>query len=158
MSVANRCCSREGAAVKVQSFDFPEHLLYDIDNQIWYEARGDIVRAGFTPLAISLAGDVLVFTPKRIGKDFETDKSFATIECGKWIGAARAAFPGIVVAHNEALIRRPELLNEDAFGSAWMIEATPSETGWQSRLVTGPDVGPAFDRWLAAEAYRERGS
>jgi hypothetical protein len=47
------------------------------------------VRAGFTPWAASLMGDVLVFTPKRIGRDFEKDRSFATIEGGKWIGSAR---------------------------------------------------------------------
>ena len=43
-------------------------------------------------ISIMLAGEVLVFTPKRVGKDFEAQKSFATIECGKWVGAARAAF------------------------------------------------------------------
>ena len=79
------------------------------------------IRAGFTPIAIALAGDVLVFTPKRVGKDFEAQRSFATIECGKWVGAARAAFNGVVVAANAELERRPKLLNEDAFGVGWML-------------------------------------
>ena len=79
----------------VEGQDYPEHLYYDLDNQVWYEALDDgTVRAGFTPLAIALAGDVLVFTPKRVGRDFEAQRSFATIECGKWVGAARAAFDG----------------------------------------------------------------
>ena len=103
----------------VQGKEYPEHLYYDLDNQIWYEPLADgTIRAGFTPLAIELAGDVLVFTPKRIGRDFEAQRSFATIECGKWVGAARAAFDGVVVAANEELERRPKLLNEDAFGRA----------------------------------------
>ncbi len=143
--------------VKIQEFEFPEHLFYDVENQLWYEALPDgTVRAGFTPLAMSLAGDVLVFTPKRIGKDFEKNKSFATFECGKWIGSARAAFGGTVVAHNEALIGRPELLNEDAFGRAWMLIVKPFETGWQSDLVTSDAIKPAFDAWLAAESYKDR--
>ena len=52
----------------VQGHQFPDHLYYDLANQIWYEPleNGDI-RAGFTPLAIELAGEVLVFTPKRVG-------------------------------------------------------------------------------------------
>ena len=74
----------------VEGKDYPEHLYYDLDNQLWYEALDDgTVRAGFTPLAIELAGDVLVFTPKRVGKDFEAQRSFATIECGKWVGGGR---------------------------------------------------------------------
>ena len=39
-------------------------------------------------------GDVLVFTPKRSGSDFEKERSFAMVEGGKWVGAARAAFDG----------------------------------------------------------------
>jgi glycine cleavage system H protein len=143
--------------IAIQGHEFPEHLFYDVENQIWYEALADgTVRSGFTPLAISLAGDVLVFTPKRLGRDFEKNKSFATIECGKWIGAARAAFDGIVIAHNEELIRKPELLNQDTFGQGWMLIVRPAGADWRDGLVTGDAVAPAFDAWLDAEAYKDR--
>lgn len=141
----------------VHGTEFPEHLYYDLDNQIWYEPLPNgTVRAGFTPLAIELAGEVLVFTPKRIGRDFERTKSFATIECGKWVGAARAAFAGIVVAANEALERRPKLLNEDAFGAGWMLIVATEDALWCDRLITGPGIGHAFEDWLAAETYKGR--
>ena len=141
----------------VQGTEFPEHLSYDLDNQIWYEPLPDgTVRAGFTPLAIELAGDVLVFTPKRIGRPFAAQKSFATIECGKWVGAARAAFAGVVVAANEELERRPRLLNEDAFGKGWMLVVRPDDERWADHLVTGPAIGSAFHDWIAAEAYKGR--
>jgi glycine cleavage system H protein len=141
----------------IQGKEYPEHLYYDVENQVWYEPLSDgTVRAGFTPIAMELAGDVLVFTPKRVGKDFETNRSFATIECGKWVGAARAAFDGVVVAGNEELERRPRLLNEDAFGTGWMLLVRPFSADWRDRLVTGPAVAPAFATWLASEAYRGR--
>lgn len=136
---------------------FPEQLFYDLDNQVWYEPLADgTIRAGFTPVAMELAGDVLVFTPKRIGRDFDKGRSFATIECGKWIGSARAAFDGIVVAHNEALVRRPALLNEDAFGAGWMLVVSAATAGWRDGLVTGAAVAPAFKAWLDASAYKDR--
>src|SRR5882724_11372659 len=139
----------------VQGKEFPEHLYYDLDNQIWYEGLDDgTIRAGFTPLAIELAGDVLVFTPKRVGKDFEAQRSFATIECGKWVGAARAAFDGTVLAANEQLELRPKLLNEDAFGAGWMVIVRAADGDWRSRLVTGAEIGTAFAAWIAAEAYK----
>jgi glycine cleavage system H protein len=141
----------------VEGKEYPEHLYYDLDNQIWYETLDDgTVRAGFTPLAIELAGEVLVFTPKRVGKDFEAQRSFATIECGKWVGAARAAFAGVVVAANAELERRPKLLNENALGSGWMLIVRPADADWHGRLVTGTAIGPAFAAWLDAEAYKDR--
>lgn len=141
----------------VQGTEFPEHLYYDLDNQVWYEPLPDgTIRAGFTPLAIELAGEVLVFTPKRIGRDFDREKSFATIECGKWVGAARAAFAGVVVGANEELERRPKLLNDDAFGAGWMLTVRTEDASWRDRLITGPNIGRAFEDWLAAETYKGR--
>jgi glycine cleavage system H lipoate-binding protein len=64
--------------VNLQDSEFPDHLFYDFDSQIWYEPLGDgTVRTGFTLWAANLMGDVLVFTPKRIGRDFERGRSFA---------------------------------------------------------------------------------
>jgi len=141
----------------VDGKDYPEHLYYDLENQIWYEPLADgTVRAGFTPLAIELAGEVLVFTPKRIGRSFEAQRSFAIIECGKWVGAAHAAFDGLVVAANEELERRPALLNEDAFGRGWMLIVRPAADSWRDQLTTGAAVGPAFAAWIAAEGYKSR--
>ena len=141
----------------VQGKDYPEHLYYDLDNQIWYDPLDDgTIRVGFTPIAIELAGDVLVFTPKRIDREFEAQRSFAIIECGKWVGAARAAFNGTVVAANEDLERQPKLLNEDAFGAGWMLIVRTADTTWRARLITGAAVGPAFVAWTASEAHKGR--
>jgi glycine cleavage system H protein len=141
----------------VQGKEYPEHLYYDLDNQIWYEPLADgTIRAGFTPIALELAGEVLVFTPKRIGRDFEAQRSFATIECGKWVGAARAAFDGVVVAANDELERRPRLLNDDAFGAGWMLVVRAARADWRDRLTTGPALAPAFASWIAAETYKDR--
>ena len=141
--------------VKVRDNDFPDHLLYDVDNQIWYEPLADgTVRVGFTTWATSLMGDVLVFTPKRIGRDFEKGRSFAVVEAGKWIGSARAAFDGVVISHNELLERNPRLLNQDAYGQGWMVTVRPAGEDWQAGLVTGAAIGPTVEAWFASEAYK----
>lgn len=137
----------------------PPHLFYDLDNQLWYEPIGDgTIRTGFTPFAASLMGDVLVFTPKRLGRTFERGRSLATVEGGKWIGSARAAFTGTVVAQNEALMQKPELLMTDAFGRGWMLVVRPDDDGWAGGLVTGKAATPAFEAWLATGVYRARES
>jgi glycine cleavage system H protein len=101
-------------------------------------------------------GDVLVFTPKRIGRDFEKGRSFAVVEGGKWVGSARAAFDGIVIAHNKLLERRPELLNQDAFGEGWMLIVRPAGDDWRDGLVTGSAIAPAFEAWFASGVYKDR--
>ncbi|HMK68172.1 MAG TPA: hypothetical protein VK433_06470, partial [Stellaceae bacterium] len=86
---------------RVRGCEFPERLFYDVPNQIWYAALSDgTCRVGWTSIAVALAGKILVFTPKRVGLDFEKNRSFATVEGGKWVGAAKAGFEGKVVAHN----------------------------------------------------------
>jgi glycine cleavage system H protein len=142
---------------RVQNNEFPDHLFYDMDNQIWYESLDDgNVRAGFTTWAASLMGDVLVFTPKRIGRDFQKGRSFALVEGGKWVGSARAAFDGRVVAHNERLEREPELLNHEAFGEGWMLVVRPADGNWRDGLVTGAAIVPAFEAWMAREVHKPR--
>lgn len=143
--------------VTIQDDDFPDHLYYDIENQIWYEPLADgTIRVGFTTWATKLMGDVLVITPKRIGRDFEKNRSFAVLEGGKWVGAACAAFDGTAIAHNEALERSPELLNEDPFGRGWLLIVRPARENWREGLVTGDAIVPAFDAWFATGAYKER--
>lgn len=143
--------------VEAKDSEFPQHLLYDVDNQIWYEPLADgTVRAGFTAWAANLMGDVLVFTPKRIGRAFEKGRSFALVEGGKWVGSARAAFDGVVVAHNELLERTPELLNQDAYGQGWMLIVQPAHASWRDGLVAGTAMASAFAAWLASGAYKDR--
>ncbi|MCW5693285.1 MAG: hypothetical protein KIT48_13060 [Pseudolabrys sp.] len=141
----------------VEGYEFPDDRLYDIENQVWYAPLADgTLRTGFTAWSAALMGDVLVFTPKRIGHPFEKDRWFAMVEGGKWIGAARAGFEGVVVAQNETLIDKPELLNRDPFGEGWMLIVRPARDDWRDNLVTGADVGPAIAAWIATGSYKSR--
>jgi glycine cleavage system H protein len=138
----------------VRGCQFPDHLLYDVPNHIWYTPLQDgTVRAGMTPVAIVLAREVLVFTPKRVGRDVERGRSFATIESAKWVGAARAAFDGVVATVNEALIARPTLANSDPYGDGWMLTVRPANPDWREGLITGRAVGPAYETWMDGEGF-----
>lgn len=142
---------------RIHDHDFPEHLFYDVDNQIWCEPLPDgTLRTGFTFWAVALMGKTLVLTPKRLNHTFEKNRWFAMVEGGKWVGAARAAFDGMVLVQNEAMIKKPELLTTDPFGAAWMLIVRPASDGWRAGLVTGATVGPAIENWIAGGSYKER--
>ncbi len=59
-------------------------------------------------------------------------------------------------AANEILERRPQLLNEDAFGKGWMLIVRASDERWRDHLVTGVAVGPAFEAWIHSEDFKDR--
>jgi glycine cleavage system H protein len=61
-----------------------------------------------------------------------------------------------VLAHNELLVRKPELMNSDAYGDGWMLIVRPTHETWRDGLATGSEVAPAFQAWLASEAYKNR--
>lgn len=138
----------------VRGCAYPDHLYYDVINQVWYEALADgTVRAGMTPAALAMSGELLAFTPKRPGREVEKGKWFATIESGKWVGPARGAFDATVVAYNESLMEVPRLANRDPYGQGWMTLLRPNAADWRQALVTGAAIGPAMEAWMDAEKF-----
>src|SRR5262249_39742922 len=134
----------------VEGVEYPEDLFYDVENQLWYAPLPDgALRVGYMPWAATMMGEILVFTPKRLGRDFEKNRSFATVEGGKWTGAVCAAFDGVVVAANPLLERAPERIVDDPFGEGWMLVVRPARDDWREALVTGPAIGPTLEAWIA---------
>lgn len=138
----------------VRGCRFPDDLLYDVPNHVWYKPEENgVVRTGMTPVAVVLAREILVFTPKRVGMTFEKGRSFATIESAKWVGAVRAAFDGTVTSVNDALIARPMIANEDCYVDGWMMLVRPANKTWRDGLVTGEALGTAYEAWMEEEAF-----
>ena len=106
----------------VRGCKLPDELLYDVDNHTWYRDVGDgIVEMGMTTVATALAGQLVAFTPKKVGRSVQAGKSCATIESGKWVGPAKAAGDGEVVAVNDAMIADPKIANTDPYATGWLV-------------------------------------
>ncbi len=87
----------------VKGCNLPDDLLYDVENHIWFKELGDgTVRVGMTAVATAMAGKLVAYTPKGVGKDVKAGKSCATVESGKWVGPAKVAAAGSVVAINDS--------------------------------------------------------
>lgn len=138
----------------VRGCRFPDALHYDVPHHVWYDAAGDgLVRAGITPIGVALAREVLVFTPKRVGRSVEAGRAMATVESAKWIGSVRAAFAGTVAAVNEALMARAAAVNHDCYGEGWMVLVRPAAPDWRASLVTGAAVAPAYEGWMETNGF-----
>jgi glycine cleavage system H protein len=140
---------------KVRGCDLPDELLYDVQNHIWFREIGDgNVKVGMTAVATAMAGRLVAFTPKAVGKDVKSGKSCATVESGKWVGPAKVAAGGQVVEVNEALVATPSLANQDPYGAGWLLVLKPED--WpavKATLVPGSQVAAPYEAKMAADGF-----
>jgi glycine cleavage system H protein len=139
----------------VRGCQLPDELLYDVQNHIWFqELPGGNVKVGMTSVATAMAGRVVAYTPKAVGKDVKAGKSCATIESGKWVGPAKVAAGGTVVEVNDALMATPSLVNDDPYGNGWLLILKPES--WDTvkpGLVPGSQVAAPYEAKMQSDGF-----
>jgi glycine cleavage system H protein len=140
---------------EVRGCQLPDDLLYDVDNHIWFKELGDgTVRMGMTTVATAMAGQLVAFTPKKVGREVQAGKSCATVESGKWVGPAKSAAAGEIVAVNEDLVAKPTLANADPYGAGWLVILKPVD--WpavKGQLVSGTQVAAPYEAKMNADGF-----
>lgn len=138
----------------VRGCNLPDDLLYDVDNHIWITEEGDgNIKIGMTAVATALAGELVAFTPKKVGKAIKPGKSCAIVESGKWVGPAKSVAGGEIVAVNEALISQPSLANDDPY-SNWMVVLKPDDwDGVKGQLTPGSEVAGPYEAKMEADGF-----
>ena len=130
-------------------------MIHDVANHIWFQETGDgNVKVGMTAVATAMAGRLVAFTPKGVGKSVKPGKSCATVESGKWVGPAKVAAGGEVVAVNEALAANPSMANADPYGDGWLVILKPEE--WDAvkpTLFPGSAVAGPYEEKMAADGF-----
>lgn len=139
----------------VRGCHLPDDLLYDVDNHIWFRELDDgTVKLGMTTVATAMAGQLVAFTPKKVGREVQPGKSCATVESGKWVGPAKSAAGGEIAAINDELVAKPSLANEDPYGAGWLVVIKP--TDWavvKGALVAGTAVAGPYEAKMAADGF-----
>lgn len=139
----------------VKGCDIPEDLYYHLDGNVWARPRDDgVLVVGMTAYACSLAGQIVSFTPRKVGKTIKQDKSCGTVESGKWVGPIKAPVTGEIAALNEAAVTDPGLINRDPYGAGWVVEIIPAS--WETdkaALLTGAEALAAFAARMEADGF-----
>jgi glycine cleavage system H protein len=121
-------------------FEVPDDRRY-LESHEWITTDAP-TRVGITDFAQDELGDVVFVELPQEGDTVTAGDSFGVVESIKAVSDLYAPVSGEVVAINEELFDRPELVNEDPFGDGWMLE------------LDADDV--SFDDLLSAEEYREQ--
>lgn len=139
----------------VRGCNLPDDLYYNVENNVWARKEADgTITVGMTAYACSLAGEIVSYTPKKVGKEIEQNKSVSTVESGKWVGPVKAPVTGEVTATNEAVSAKPGTINADPYGAGWMVKMKPTNwDGESAALVTGAAVSSAFEAKMAADGF-----
>jgi glycine cleavage system H protein len=98
----------------------PPDLRYTKDHE-WIRVEGDVGSIGITDFAQDSLGDVVFVELPAVGARFTQGAIFGVVESNKSVSDLFAPVAGEVVAVNEQLVERPELVNQSPYEQGWMI-------------------------------------
>jgi glycine cleavage system H protein len=133
------------------SNEVPADLRFTKDHE-WVKSQvsGAELAVGITAFAVEQLGDItLVNLDVKVGDAVTTGKAFGTIESVKTLSDLYAPVSGKVVKVNADLASKPELVNEDCYGKAWMIAIAPTDP----KAVDGLMDSKSYGEYLKTAAH-----
>ncbi len=121
--------------------NFPSDLKYTKDHA-WVRREGHTATVGITDFAQRELSDIVYVEVETVGETLSQDTIFGTVEALKTVSDLFMPVSGEVIAFNEPLIRKPEVVNTDPYGEGWMIQIA----------MSAPEE---WDTLLTAEEYRQ---
>ena len=101
----------------------PENLLYTKEHE-WISEDGSTVKVGITDFAQSQLGDIIFLELPEVGDQIVAGESFGEIEAVKTVSELYAPINGTILEVNEDLEESPENINQDCYGSGWIIKVS----------------------------------
>jgi glycine cleavage system H protein len=133
--------------VKVENYEVPEGLYFSKDFS-WAKVEGDLVRMGITDYAQKSLREIVYTELPSVGTEVKQGEPYGTLESVKAVSDLVAAVSGTIQEVNEEAQSRPETLNEDPFGKAWLIVVKHSNL--QADLANLMDFNAAVE-WHKAQ-------
>jgi glycine cleavage system H protein len=100
---------------------YPQQYRYSKDHE-WILVEGENGRVGITDYAQKQLGDVVFLELPEVGRTLSAGEQFGTVESVKAVSELYSPVAGEVVKVNAELVGKPEAINKDPHGAAWMIE------------------------------------
>jgi glycine cleavage system H protein len=98
----------------------PGDLRYTKEHE-WVRVDGDEAVVGITQFAADQLGDVVFVELPAVGRALAQHATFGVVESVKAVSDLFAPLSGDVLATNDALSGKPELVNSDPYGNGWML-------------------------------------
>ena len=113
---------------------YPKELRYSKEHE-WAKVEGKRVRVGITKFAADRLSDVVYVELPKVGSQVKFMEAFGVVESVKAVSDLYAPISGTVVEINSALAEKPEVINTDPYGAAWMIVVEPRDHSELDQLL-----------------------
>ena len=116
---------------------YPEDLRYHPEHD-WARVDGEEATFGITWFAQDQLGELVFFDPPSVGDSVSANQSYAEIESVKAVSDVFAPLSGEILAVNDGLSDKPDLVNGDPYGDGWLVRVRLSDPSEVEKLL---DVG-----------------
>ena len=104
----------------------PTDLKYARTHE-WVRSLSDgTMEVGISDHAQHALGDLVFVEAPAVGRALQQGDACAVVESVKAASDIYAPITGTVVSVNEALVKAPELINQDPYGAGWIMRIRPS--------------------------------
>jgi glycine cleavage system H protein len=128
--------------VNVNGSEVHEGLYYTKEFE-WARVEGDKIRIGITDHAQKQLREIVYAELPSAGTTLAQNTPYGTVESVKAVSDLVAPISGEILEVNQEVQSKPELLNEDPYGKAWLLVVKPSNL--QDELVKLMDFNKSVE-------------
>lgn len=115
--------------------EFPADLKYTEEHE-WVRVEDGVGTIGITDFAQNELTDIVFVELPSVGDAISIGETFGTIEAIKAVSDLYSPVDGTVIEVNDELTDHPEWVNDDPYGSGWMVKIELSDPGQVEDLLT----------------------
>jgi glycine cleavage system H protein len=130
------------------SNNIPSDLKYTKSHEWVRQVQNGAIEIGITDHAQSALGDLVFVEVPDVGRALSAGEACAVVESVKAASDVYSPLAGKVIANNGALASKPELLNEDPYGTGWLFRLETTGSAAVSSLMSAG----AYETFLAEES------
>ena len=117
---------------------YPQNYSYTKEHE-WVSVAGDIGTIGITHHAQKELGDIVYVDLPKLGAAITAHATFGSVESVKAVSDIYSPVSGEVLEVNSLLATKPEKLNEDPHGEAWLVRVKLASPNELKGLMTAAD-------------------
>lgn len=117
---------------------YPDHFRYTKEHE-WVSVEGDIGTIGITDHAQHELGDIVYVDLPKPGAAIAQGGTIGSVESVKAVSDIYSPVSGEVTEVNDSLADKPEALNEDPHGGAWLVKIRLSSPDEVKNLLSTAD-------------------
>jgi glycine cleavage system H protein len=119
----------------VAAESYPEELKYHEEHD-WARIEGDEAALGITWFAADALGELVHFEPPETGSSVTRGHSYGEVESVKAVSDLISPLSGEVLEVNAKVVDAPETVNEDPYGTGWLIRIRLGNPAERDQLLS----------------------